>query len=553
VGRWLVFVLLALAAALPATATAAPTVREYDLGRLDLAQDNPVFPTVPIELQGVIGVPEGAHAAPVVVILHGRHSTCAVDAEVEPWPCPAGTERRNDLGFRYLVESLAARGYLALAVNLNAAYTLGAGETPDEGRGRTDAIVAAQLARLADAARGAANPFGAPLKGRADLTRLILVGHSKGGEAAMYLARQHRKAKDPAPGAATDGKLPVDAAVLVAPTFEAKPTQPQVDIPTAVLLPACDGDVSDLAGAAYYDAARLSASRKSLAASVFVRGANHNFFNQAVTADDARDLTTPGCPPGDALRLKPKAQRSFLSDYVGTFIDAIVRGIVSGGLDPYVQPPAELFGAKVVTSLTQPAAQRRLVVEPRSGLNLRRDALGGRVATAGGAQLSYCQPGRRCRPALQQPSYPGQLRLVWRKSGGLARFAIPPASGDVSAYDLVSLRVAVDPTAPENPAGKAQAFSIALVDAAGKRARVIVPATQSALAYPIGNFAIPDAVTGFAPLGSVRVPLSLFSGVDVRRIRAIEVRGDRTASGALLLANLELADLTVATPTARAR
>ena len=552
-GRWLVVVLLILAAALPATATAAPTVREYDLGRLDLAQDNPVFPTVPIELQGVIGVPEGSHAAPVVVILHGRHPTCAAEAEVEPWPCPAGTERRNDLGFRYLVESLAARGYLALAVNLNAAYTLGAGETPDEGRGRTDAIVAAQLARLADAARGAANAFGAPLKGRADLTRLILVGHSKGGEAAMYLARQHRKAKDPAPGAATDGKLPVDAAVLVAPTFDAKPTQPQVDIPTAVLLPACDGDVSDLAGAAYYDAARLSASRKSLAASVFVRGANHNFFNQAVTADDARDLTTPGCPPGDALRLKPKAQRGFLSDYVGTFVDAIVRGIVSGGLDPYVQPPAELFGAKVVTSLTQPSAQRRLVVEPRSGLNLRRDALGGRVATAGGAQLSYCQPGRRCRPALQQPSYPGQLRLVWRKSGGLARFAIPPASGDVSPYDLVSLRVAVDPTATENPAGKAQAFSLALVDATGKRARVIVPATQAALAYPIGTFAVPDAVTGFAPLGSVRVPLSLFAGVDLRRIRAIEVRGDRTASGALLLSNLELADLTVAPPAARAR
>jgi hypothetical protein len=49
------------------------------------------------------------------------------------------------------------------------------------------------------------------------------------------------------------------------------------------------------------------------------------------------------------------------------------------------------------------------------------------------------------------------------------------------------------------------------------------------------------------------VPLSLFAGVDLRRIRAIEVRGDRTASGALLLANLELADLTVAPPAARAR
>ena len=146
-GRRLVVFLLVLVAALPATAAAAPTVREYDLGRLDLAQDNPVFPTVPIELQGVIGVPEGSHAAPVdrgaarpPLDLRGRRRGRAVAL---PAPAPSGaTTSASATSW----SRSPARGYLALAVNLNAAYTLGAGETPDEGRGRTDAIVAAQLA-----------------------------------------------------------------------------------------------------------------------------------------------------------------------------------------------------------------------------------------------------------------------------------------------------------------------------------------------------------------------------------------------------------------------
>jgi hypothetical protein len=69
-----------------------------------------------------------------------------------------------------------------------------------------------------------------------------------------------------------------------------------------------------------------------------------------------------------------------------------------------------------------------------------------------------------------------------------------------------------------------------------------VPATQAALRYPVGVFTL-DGQSGHAPLGAVRVPLPLFAGVDLARVRSIEVRGDRSASGALLLANLELLSL----------
>jgi hypothetical protein len=49
----------------------------------------------------------------------------------------------------------------------------------------------------------------------------------------------------------------------------------------------------------------------------------------------------------------------------------------------------------------------------------------------------------------------------------------------------------------------------------------------------------------------VRVPLSSFGRIDRARVRAVEIRGDRTASGALLVANVEFADLAAAAPSGR--
>ena len=94
---------------------------------------------------------------------------------------------------------------------------------------------------------------------------------------------------------------------------------------------------------------------------------------------------------------------------------------------------------------------------------------------------------------------------------------------------------------------------MALVDASGRRARVIVPASQPALRYPIGVFAAGGRhglrAARLRPRAAARSSRASTS----RRVRAVEVRGDRSASGALLLANLELVDLTAVTPAARAR
>ena len=78
----------------------------------------------------------------------------------------------------------------------------------------------------------------------ADLSNVILVGHSRGGEGA------NRASLDQA----VDAPYDITGQVLIGPTdfgFQAAPSTP-----TVTLLPYCDGDVSDLQGQNFTDAAR---------------------------------------------------------------------------------------------------------------------------------------------------------------------------------------------------------------------------------------------------------------------------------------------------------
>ena len=91
--------------------------------------------------------------APVVVILHGTHPGCPLDeAGVDRWPCDPAVEQPNYQGFEYLVRQLAGRGYVALALNINAENTFGFGEpTPNE---RLEQLVNLHLQALETAGAG---------------------------------------------------------------------------------------------------------------------------------------------------------------------------------------------------------------------------------------------------------------------------------------------------------------------------------------------------------------------------------------------------------------
>ena len=64
-----------------------------------------------------------------MLILHGTHPGCPeIDHGVDRWPCDPAVEQPNYRGFAYLVSELAAQGYVALSININAENTFGFGE-----------------------------------------------------------------------------------------------------------------------------------------------------------------------------------------------------------------------------------------------------------------------------------------------------------------------------------------------------------------------------------------------------------------------------------------
>ncbi len=67
-----------------------------------------------------IAVPSGEGGPyPVVVIFHGNHQGCPTDEMgVDRWPCDPEVEQPNYRGFEHLVRELAARGYVAMSLNI---------------------------------------------------------------------------------------------------------------------------------------------------------------------------------------------------------------------------------------------------------------------------------------------------------------------------------------------------------------------------------------------------------------------------------------------------
>ncbi len=144
----------------PTTPTLLPGVVAYNLGDTLLVQErfpeDSRFRNMPARLDGIIAVPEGLNRpAPVVLILHGNHRGCPINpdnTDVDLWPCPADVEQQNYQGFDYLVRALADEGYVALAINVNAEYSIGFGE-PSPGE-RMEQLIRSHLGALENGRNG---------------------------------------------------------------------------------------------------------------------------------------------------------------------------------------------------------------------------------------------------------------------------------------------------------------------------------------------------------------------------------------------------------------
>lgn len=264
----------------------------------------------PVEFVGHVVEPklsENTGPRPVVLFLHGRHSYCYSNDDTADgqWPCVApAKEIPSQLGYDYLQQRLASQGYFTVSIRVNGINAQD-DMLSDGGADARAKLVQAHLDYWAEAARASDHKL--------ELDKVVLVGHSRGGEGVARAALQ----------IPLSAGYRVAGAVLLAPTDFSGQTVPYV--PTLTVLPYCDGDVYDLQGQRYTDAARdLVSDDTALHASVMVMGANHNYFNTEWTPgesaapswDDWWGDENAVCGAKHPERLSDAQQRSVGTAYV---------------------------------------------------------------------------------------------------------------------------------------------------------------------------------------------------------------------------------------------
>jgi dienelactone hydrolase len=261
----------------------------------------------------------------VVLVVHGRHGDGCMQDEDDgfTWPC-FETEQRNDLGLAHVVTAIARRGAVAIAPDVNAAYTFGWGEPNERRRWRW--IARRTLDLLAGESWAPSRRFGLALGGRVDATRLGLLGHSRSGANAAHLA----------------SRLDADALFLLTPAGGAR----LPDLPSAIALASCDGDIGG-EGRTYLRRARRDHGRSEPLVEVTLQKANHNFFNRTLSdldVDDSIGTGRVGCR--DRHRLSARKQRRWLDRAASEFFAAELIGAAK----PHwlrAGTPGRLYGEQV--------------------------------------------------------------------------------------------------------------------------------------------------------------------------------------------------------------
>lgn len=593
---------------------------EYDLGNLPVRGIAPAPSVFLTPVRGSIRFPQAAlpksgrvnDRYPIVLLLHGNHEV------TDP----------SYRGYDYLARDLAEHGYVAVSIDANAINASSDdpldpsnfGDSSSVSRGQ---LILGTLDLLRDIDTSGGPGWMAELKGKLDFERIGLMGHSRGGQGltnALKFNLQRESvtprelasyvANTPATFAAYPELLkavtasgvidearfyeaieseriefsPVANAtrpysfrggLLLAPT-DFYGTVGLANIPLAVVLPSCDGDVVNLQGARTYDNNRYGFDYDTAAdIQVLVRGANHNYYNTEWRRDD----TNPPWLPHDAYCDAEREQSPRLSQEDqrrgGVFlINGFMRYFVGGesafgtywsGL-AQVPPSACPEGvwpcdARFALTVQKDAASRLSIHRFEYPDSLDQNDLGGPVTLTGFDATALCDmpygnnqnAGGTCSPStLPGFEYKGpatgglrsiaeHIELSWSKP----QASLSTMLNGVSAkgYDTLSFRVAV-----VRPFG--QEIEVTLTDASGKSASVTAsrfsdalylgptpPSSGSPLKTDVADLPFSNGQP-VQLMNMVAIPLSAFRGLDMNRLR--ELRLELPAeSGKIALADVQ--------------
>lgn len=543
------------------------------------------------EVEGKIYLPTSGGARPLIVLLHGRHSSCAgTPANPLRWPCsPSQVSIPSYAGYDGTAEALASNGYAVVSISANAINsndnqlaldfgarargqlildTLELFRTANSGGSVVlhDAAVDADVS-LADALTGNGGTEAAridpdvveltpaDLVGRLDFSRIGLMGHSRGGEGVTSAATLNQALAEPFSIISTLPLAPVDFGRMTVP-----------NVPNLVILPYCDGDVSNQQGQHMNDDARYAFGDDVLRSDVWVMGANHNFFNTVWTpgryefnvSDDwsgtsstsARAVDsvcgTAGAAVDTSIRLTPSTQYD-----VGTSLMAGWFRATVGGEEQFLAP-FDSSGAKTAT--TAAVDVRTVATQPSSARADLETFEGPSTAarTYGSASLSVCASlaGRAVPQELPACSTLGSAqvphwttvrfagdvpatpvaRVRWSDASGEVRVPVPASSRDASGYTSLSFRTAADESVPY---GGGTDLLVSVVDGAGATFTAPVSTLNPAALLRLPQSTQNPSTLGKIVLQKVTLPLAdvAAAGLDLGDLREVRFAGATGVSG----------------------
>lgn len=456
----------------------------YDLGASTL--ENPSRPETPYQMQGVIGVPEGTNC-PVVIILHGAH------------PIDKASENRYDLGFSYLVNALADAGYLAVSMNIAINYSFEDGEPI--GCERTVQVVEQQIEQLSRAIDGEQGLFPCDLTGKGDLNHVTWIGHSRAGQDIFEVSQRL-------------SSVQTDALLSVAPALITSLPDTLPNVPTAILIPQYDGDVSSLDGAKIFDTLENDPTRTASSELIYLKGGNHAGFSTALVRPD---------PFADAASIAAtmpaEKQQAFFCTYALDFLQTVQKEQQTPFAD--VQDiPDQYADYDILVQVDAPAQELFSALGAKAPFTAEKATADwvNASSTVDNTAGAFLLPDRFSAYDL--------LRVQWDTSNASVRF---PLSANLREYSYLQLDLAQDSTDLRNKRS-AQQLTVLLQDAHGKQAAVTLPATTPALQWQEGEIEhIPQwngeellQYSTFTPLGTARINLSDFTDIDLSSIHEIK-------------------------------
>jgi hypothetical protein len=477
------------------------------------------FPNTSVPLNGHICIPRGRGPFPLAVFAHGNH----------------GPLENSTPGYLYLCRLLASHGIIGATIDVN--FLNGANF------GENDARAIVHLEHLKQFRTWNALATH-PLHAKVDLTRIMIVGHSRGGEGVGHASFFNRLASIqpdmfspivPLDGSAGLGpyRFNLRVAAAIAPTDrQYVPVTGSTVVPDNYFLihGSRDGDVSSFSGYNTYnrahavDLANPTVSDGKFKALLWVYGANHNQFNSIWASETLPGFAMPRPSQeqiarvhfgalAQAILLDRPEYMDIVRDHAAaiTFVPAGVD-FVSQYLDPdrvFVQHNQESLAAPEISSPVQGSVTLDSVVAARQFKDL---------VNAGGPQTTVT------------------LRLEWSALGARIILRFDPATLFAERSKVLALRMGQS-TEAKNAANRDQDFTIEV--STGSRTAAIPASAVHRLLYP-------DVVFGAGKIvmQTLRLPLTELAdlGLELTDLRSIALVFDRRSTGVVYVGDVQVSN-----------